>query len=86
MLFANSIMRKTFAKEIEDVIGIEAMDAWEGKSRVVSLVMEIKVNVNTFKLKRSAPDTSSYARNIAMKYGITYEQMKEASAPSETST
>ncbi|MBP5491792.1 MAG: hypothetical protein J6Y08_03015 [Clostridiales bacterium] len=66
--------------------GIEAMDAWEGKSRVVSLVMEIKDNVNTFKLKRSAPDTSSYARNIAMKYGITYEQMKEASAPSETST
>jgi hypothetical protein len=39
--------------------------------------MEIKDNVNTFKLKRSSPDTSSYARNIAEKYGITYEQMKD---------
>ena len=43
----------------------------------VSVVMEIKDNRNTFKLKRSFPDTSSYARNIAEKYGITYEQMKE---------
>ena len=57
----------------------ETMNAWEGKSQVVSLVMEIINNVNTFKVKRSAPDTTSYARNIALKYGITYEQMKESS-------
>ncbi len=56
---------------------VSEMNAWEGKSKVVSLVMEIKDNVNTFKVKRSEPDTCSYARNIALKYGITYEQMKD---------
>ena len=55
---------------------IHEMNAWPGDSRIVSIVMEIKDNRNTFKVKRSAPDTSSYARNIAEKYGITYEQMK----------
>ena len=50
---------------------------WEGESDIISVVMEIKDNKNTFKVKRSAPDTSSYARNIAEKYGITYEQMKD---------
>ena len=54
------------------------MNSWEGSSKIVSIVMEIKDDKNTFKVKRSAPDTSSYARNIAEKYGITYEQMKGA--------
>ena len=53
------------------------MNEWEGDSRIVSIVMEIKDNQNTFKIKRSDPDTSSYAKNIAEKYGITYDQMKE---------
>lgn len=57
---------------------IDEMNGWEGESDIVSIVMEIKDNKNTFRIKRSAPDTSSYARNIAEKYGITYEQMKEA--------
>ncbi|MBO4928553.1 MAG: hypothetical protein J5379_09940 [Clostridiales bacterium] len=55
---------------------IDEMNAFEGKSRVVSLVMEIVDNQNTFRVKRSEPDCCSYARNIALKYGITYEQMK----------
>ena len=58
---------------------IPEMNGWDGDSKMISVVMEIKDNVNTFKLKRSSPDTSSYARNIAEKYGITYEQMKEIS-------
>jgi len=57
---------------------IPEMNAWEGSSKIVSIVMEIKDDKNTFRVKRSAPDTSSYARNIAEKYGITYEQMKGA--------
>ncbi len=56
---------------------ISEMEDWEGESDIISVVMEIKDNKNTFKVKRSAPDTSSYARNIAEKYGITYEQMKD---------
>ena len=39
--------------------------------------MERKDEKNTFILKRAEPDSSSYARDIAEKYGITYEQMKE---------
>ena len=59
---------------------IDEMNEWTGESNFVSLVMEIKDNVNTFKVKRSNPDSKSYAKNIAEKYGITYEQMKEDKA------
>ena len=55
---------------------IDEMNEWEGQSQFVSLVMEIKNNENTFHVKRSEPESKSYARNIAEKYGITYEQMK----------
>ena len=60
---------------------IEEMNDWEGESRVVSLVMEIRDNQNTFKIKRSAPDSKSYAQNIAKKYGITFDQMVEMRDP-----
>lgn len=56
---------------------IDEMNEWEGRSRFVSIIMEIIDNKNTFKVKRSEPDSCSYARNIAEKYGITYEQMLE---------
>jgi len=56
---------------------IVEMNGWEGESDIVSIVMEIKNNVNTFRVKRSEPELKSYAKNIAEKYGITYEQMKE---------
>ena len=58
---------------------IDEMNQWDGESDFVSIIMEIKDNVNTFHVKRSAPDSKSYARNIAEKYGITYEQMREDS-------
>ncbi len=54
---------------------LDEMNEWEGESSVVSLVMEIRDNHNTFKIKRCAPDSKSYAQNIAKKYGITYDQM-----------
>ena len=67
-----------FNTHIHELAGcIPEMNGWEGDSQIISVVMEIKDNINTFKLKRSAPDTSSYARNIAEKYGITYEQLKD---------
>ena len=56
---------------------IPEMNAWEGGSDFVSLVMEIKNDVNTFRVKRCDPDSKSYAMNIAKKYGITYEQIHE---------
>lgn len=54
---------------------IDEMNQWDGESDVVSIVMEIVDNVNTFRIKRSEPELKSYARNIAQKYEITYEQM-----------
>jgi DNA mismatch repair ATPase MutS len=59
----------------ELAMAIDEMNEWEGESDVVSIVMEIKDNVNTFRLKRSKPELKSYAKNIALKYEITYEQM-----------
>ncbi|MBO4336865.1 MAG: hypothetical protein J5842_02170 [Lachnospiraceae bacterium] len=56
---------------------IPEMNEWEGGSRFVSLVMEIKDDVNTFRIKRCDPDSKSYAMNIARKYGITYEQISQ---------
>ena len=54
------------------------MNQWEGNSDVVSIIMEIINNKNTFRVLRSEPDTSSYARKVALMYGITYEQMIES--------
>ena len=56
---------------------IPEMNKWNGQGNITSLVMERKDEKNTFLLKRADPDSSSYARDIAEKYGITYEQMKE---------
>lgn len=53
----------------------DEMNEWEGTSDIVSLTMEIADNENTFRVLRSAPSSSSFARNIALKYGVTYEQM-----------
>ena len=51
------------------------MNKWDGEGDVVSLVMEIVDNVNTYKVLHKDPDTSSFAKNIALKYGVTYEQL-----------
>ena len=56
---------------------IPEMNDWTGQGSITSLVMERKDEKNTFILKRAEPDSSSYARDIAEKYGITYAQMKE---------
>ena len=56
---------------------IPEMNGWNGQGNIISLVMERKDEKNTFILKRAEPDSSSYARDIAEKYGITYEQMTE---------
>ena len=54
---------------------VQQMNEWEGRGDVISLVMEIVDNNNTYKVLRKKPDGNSYARNIAAKYGVTYEQM-----------
>lgn len=56
----------------------DEMNEWDGEGKVVSLTMEIVDNVNTYRVLRREPDSSSFARNIAMKYGVTYEQMLDS--------
>ncbi len=68
-----AVIFNTHIHELAKAIG--EMNGWEGESDVISIVMEIENNVNTFRLKRSEPELKSYARNIAEKYEITYEQM-----------
>lgn len=55
----------------------EEMNKWEGEAEVVSITMEIVNNENTYKVLRKEPDSSSFAKNIALKYGVTFEQMVE---------
>lgn len=57
----------------------DEMNKWDGRGDVISLAMEIVDNVNTYKVLRKEPDTSSYARNIALRYNVTYDQMLEES-------
>ncbi len=59
---------------------IPQMNQWEGQGDIVSLTMEIKDNVNTFRVLRSEPDFCSYAQNIARRYGVTFEQMLNETA------
>jgi DNA mismatch repair ATPase MutS len=59
------------AKEIPE------MNKWNGQGDIISIIMERKDDKNTFMLKRAEPDCCSYARDIALKYGITYEQMTD---------
>ena len=54
---------------------IDEMNKWSGDSDIVSIVMEIVDEVSTFRVKRSDPDRNSHAHSVALKYGITYEQM-----------
>ena len=70
-----------FNTHIHDLAGsIPEMDAWDGHGKIVSIVMERRNDKNTFILKRAEPDTTSFAKDIAVKYGITYEQMTEGAS------
>ena len=53
----------------------DQMNEWDGSSDIVSLTMEMVDNTNTFRVLRAKPDTTSHARNVALKYGVTYDQM-----------
>lgn len=59
----------------ELALATKEMNEWEGNSDVVSLSMEIVDCVNTFRVLRKEPDRNSYAKHVAEKYGVTYEQM-----------
>ena len=53
-------------------------DAGEGKA--VSLVAETREGVNSFRVKIAPPEGKSFAREIAVKYGVTYEALVSEAA------
>lgn len=49
----------------------------EGTSRVESIVTGVDHGVRSFKVSIAPPQGVSYARDIAVKYGVTFEQIKK---------
>lgn len=65
----NTHMHK-LAKELDTEINTGA-----GKGKAVSLVAETRDGKNSFRMKIAPPEGKSFAREIAVKYGVTYEAL-----------
>ena len=65
----NTHMHK-LAQELDNGINTEA-----GEGKAVSLVAETREGVNSFRVKIAPPEGKSFAREIAVKYGVTYEAL-----------
>ena len=65
----NTHMHK-LAQELDNGINTEA-----GEGKAVSLVAETREGVNSFRVKIAQPEGKSFAREIAVKYGVTYEAL-----------
>ena len=58
-----------------EIDSINARTAPEGGSKIDSLVAGIEEGKRSFKIHRMKPDGKSYARDIADKYGLSYENI-----------
>ena len=67
----NTHMHK-LAKELDTEINTDA-----GKGKAISLVAETKEGRNSFRVRIAPPEGKSFAREIAIKYGVTYEALVE---------
>ena len=65
----NTHMHK-LAMELDSEINTDA-----GKGKAVSLVAETRDGKNSFRVKIAPPEGKSFAREIAVKYGVTYEAL-----------
>ena len=65
----NTHMHK-LAKELDTEI-----NTGEGRGKAVSLVAETRDGKNSFRVKIAPPEGKSFAREIAVKYGVTYEAL-----------
>ena len=57
---------------------LDELNATEGSSRVESLVTGVQQGERSFKVTVSPPQGVSYAKDIAKKYGVTFEQLKQS--------
>ena len=58
-----------------EIDAINQRTASEGGSRIDTLVKGIEEGKRSFKIVRMKPDGKSYARDIADKYGLSYENI-----------
>lgn len=56
---------------------VEEMNAKGTDVKASSLIMKNENGKRSFKVERAAPEGSSYAKDIAEKYGVTYEMLTE---------
>ena len=58
-----------------EIDGINAESERIGRSKIDTLVAGIESGKRSFKIMRAKPDGKSYARDIAEKYGLTYNNI-----------
>ncbi len=58
-----------------EIDAINARTAPDGGARIDTLVAGIEEGKRSFKIRRTKPDGKSYARDIADKYGLSYENI-----------
>lgn len=73
--------RVLFSTHLHELAGeidqINRRSAERGGSKIDTLVAGIEEGKRSFKIVRAKPDGKSYARDIAGKYGLTYEKISE---------
>lgn len=62
----------------ELAMSIDEINALDGKTKVDSLIMGIQDGQRSYKVHCAPPDGRSYAKDIAEKYGVSYEQLMES--------
>ena len=55
---------------------LEVMNSYEGDTNVASLITGIHEGTRSYKVFLAPPEGVSYARDIAEKYGVTFDQLK----------
>ena len=58
--------------------GLDEMNANEGDSRVESLVTGVHDGHRSFKVAITPPQGTSYAKDIALRYGVTFDTIKQS--------
>ena len=54
---------------------IDAINEVGGDGRAASLIVVAEDGKRTYKVKAAPPEGNSFAKDIAVKYGVTYEQL-----------
>ncbi len=71
--------RAVFNTHMHDLArSLDELNATEGDSRVESLVTGVREGARSFKVAIIPPQGMSYAKDIALRYGVTFDKIKES--------